>query len=449
MADPPCRQLVWLTSMPDGPSRFCSNHDRGRISTGIRTTVDFTKTNMAKELVQNHTDIDFTQCPGNSAYGIALIEPAFTYDVLSSMDDTQTQQRDYYYGVYPASVDQMYFFTVLSFHAFDEPLGLADWACTRERSFFTTVDQVNFAALCNALPEQARPKWIVDFPGPLPSTLLRLPLQMAVLIAHCRWKSFCICQLTARGKWFRKTAFRQVHVVQRQFSIQGFVFSEPRCIVQPGALAEMPTMMNHKFCESLAKSFRRLISHTELSADDLGDVCLYLNSLQIFTDEMREHSLSNKYGFQRGQGYAIQYLLESFFLSQLLTDSKHLGSVLQKSLRLVLPAKVADKMGSYISSTAVIPSQSTISRMRARVDTTWMFVWRDRFQEWLGDGLVVYLGTDSSPQAGRDYQIIMLDIIQKIAMPSMHVDITWLHRRPWVFTYDRMQIDRSTHFKPA
>jgi hypothetical protein len=164
-----------------------------------------------------------------------------------------------------------------------------------------------------------------------------------------------------------------------------------------------------------------------------------LNSLQIFTDELREHNLSNKYGLQHGQGYAIQYLLESFFLSQVLTDSQHLGSVLKKSLRLILPAKVADTMGTYFSSNTPVPSTATISRMRGRVDTTWMLVWRDRFQEWLDDGLVVYLGTDSSPQAGRDYQIIMLDIIPKIWLPGMHVEITWLHRRPWVFIYNRIK----------
>ena len=214
-----------------------------------------------------------------------------------------------------------------------------------------------------------------------------------------------------------------------RLSIEHFDFPVPRLTAQPEALAEMPSMLDHKFAESLSKEIRVLISHTQLGADKLADLHLHLSSLQHFTDEMREHNLGNKYGMLNGKGYAIWYLLETFFLSQMIGNSQRLGSVLQKSVRLVLPAACTDTLNPDFMSGRMVPSSATISKLRGTVDATWMLVWRDRLKEWLRHGVTIFSGTDSSPQGGRDYQILMLDITQKPAMPDLHVHINQLFLR--------------------
>ena len=47
----------------------------------------------------------------------------------------------------------------------------------------------------------------------------------------------------------------------------------------------------------------------------------------------------------------------------------------------------------------------------------------------LEGGAVVYLSTDSSPQGGRDYQIVVLDVVSKSDLAELHTSV---QRLEWV-----------------
>eukprot|EP00972_Heterocapsa_arctica_P111591 16426936-Heterocapsa_arctica.AAC.1 len=139
------------------------------------------------------------------------------------------------------------------------------------------------------------------------------------------------------------------------------------------------------------------------------------------------------HGKVRSQAFSILYLIRCFLLCQSLTSAAALKTAMCHAARLVMPSKAADIMeGALDNDNSTAPSPATVSRLRGRIDVSWMLIWRDRIQTWLDSngGLAVYPGTDSSPQGGRDYQILVLDFIPRAAMPELHAHTVAFDARP-------------------
>ena len=84
-----------------------------------------------------------------------------------------------------------------------------------------------------------------------------------------------------------------------------------------------------------------------------------------------------------------------------------------------------------------LPSQSTLCRLRGRIDVAYMLVTRILIKTCLeGRGLVMYPVVDSSPQGGRDYELMVLYITRRAVLARLHHRIQDLESRWYCFVPD-------------
>jgi len=166
---------------------------------------------------------------------------------------------------------------------------------------------------------------------------------------------------------------------------------------------------------------------------DFARLHLYMTAYTGMLDEMRGHLTLFASGKSRSRAYDVSYLTRCFFLCDALSNAAALKDVLINAARVLLPLKAAEILQRSLDGDerAPVPSASTISRLRGRIDMAWAMVWRSRIREWLCQGVdpVVYPGTDSSPQGGRDYQILVLDFVAGNDLASLHCDVVALEQR--------------------
>ena len=165
-------------------------------------------------------------------------------------------------------------------------------------------------------------------------------------------------------------------------------------------------------------------------AFDLAQMHLQMTAFHRFIDELRDHLNLHTTGKGRTTAYKISYLTRCFFPCDTLPNAASLKKALYWASRVILPPTAAYVIQrSLDAERSAVPSPSTISRLRGRIDVAWMMVWRKRLKEWLAHGLVVYPGTDSSPQGGRDYHKLLLDVIPRSAMADLQLRIQKLEAR--------------------
>ena len=70
-------------------------------------------------------------------------------------------------------------------------------------------------------------------------------------------------------------------------------------------------------------------------------------------------------------------------------------------------------------------------RMRGRIDVPWMLTFRKMLNELFqaGTGILIYPMVDSSPQGGRDYEMVVMNMIQETALITLHGNIVKLESR--------------------
>ena len=121
-----------------------------------------------------------------------------------------------------------------------------------------------------------------------------------------------------------------------------------------------------------------------------------------------------------GQASDIATLIHAFMLAACLKQDSRLKKVCHDAAHLLLPPHVAQEIISLMEAGVQMPSASVISRLRGRIDVCWMLVFRDRLHDMLQTGgVLVYPATDASPQAGRDYQMVVLNIIRRSVLPEL------------------------------
>ena len=99
--------------------------------------------------------------------------------------------------------------------------------------------------------------------------------------------------------------------------------------------------------------------------------------------------------------------------------------------------------GMITNRTIPLPSQSTLSRLRGRIDVAYMLVTRILIKTWLeGRGLVMYPVVDSSPQGGRDYELMVLYFTRRAVLARLHHRIRDLESR-WYCFFPDVIVDAS------
>ena len=125
--------------------------------------------------------------------------------------------------------------------------------------------------------------------------------------------------------------------------------------------------------------------------------------------------------------YSITSLLRFFILSGFLHADVDVREALESCCTLVLPPDQAEAALSLLRGDEHyklhVPSASAISRARFRVDVGWMLCFRSQLRDFLRSGGVkVLVQTDATFQAGKHYQITILNVIKNMDLPDLHKD---------------------------
>lgn len=141
-----------------------------------------------------------------------------------------------------------------------------------------------------------------------------------------------------------------------------------------------------------------------------------MHRLHLWNQEQREHDV-DRVGNHR-KCYHVRVLLETVLLCEHLKSDANLPSVILSVCRLVLPPQAAEHIQALINNTNEqrrlhTPSAATVSRARARVEAAYMFVCRNTLFA-RPDCLRICIMVDSSPQGGRDYELLMMTIVAKV-----------------------------------
>jgi hypothetical protein len=369
----------------------------------------------------------------------------------------------------------MYFFEVADVVALQTQVALAQLHGTVHQSFCSDLDEVTLTSVTRALDEtlaaagdDVRHRFQDVAPKP---DFIRLPTPFAVLCLKGHWDSFCVCEMGgrqgARGGWHvgrfhtlggqRVPRFGEAAAAPAPAEAQGqaggaghngnaqaqaALAPAPRAFASPqwSADAEQAAQVaefnfyepevGDAFCNEVQVAAARL--HELDPQRSLADLFLYMSAFVGFVDELRGFLATQAAGKTRSRAYNVTYLVRCFFLCDALSNAGDLKEVLYNAARVLLPLKAATVLQKSLDSRqAPIPSASTISRLRGRVDIAWAMIWRRRVGEWLQQpvGPVVYPATDASPQGGRDYQILVLDIIGGSDLAELHRDAVRLERR--------------------
>ena len=97
----------------------------------------------------------------------------------------------------------------------------------------------------------------------------------------------------------------------------------------------------------------------------------------------------------------------------------------------LLPLGLREAVVALMDKTVHVPSKSKISRSRASMDAAWILC----AQSWLFDGLDddplnIAIQIDSSPQAHRDYEMLLVRFVRDSVLASLHDLVVEAHDGP-------------------
>ena len=111
--------------------------------------------------------------------------------------------------------------------------------------------------------------------------------------------------------------------------------------------------------------------------------------------------------------------MEALLVSRLIKNSKELPQVLLRCVHYVFGADLSDHVARQLADkTMRVPSESTLSRARLKLDVLSMMARQERFRS--SDlEFFVMLSTDSSPQGGLDYLMTLEDRVSRAAAGNL------------------------------
>ena len=356
--------------------------------------------------------IDFSAHPHGHIYAIARVVPSFQYDDTSLLTEEQRLQYTCWARLLGGDLQgKAYFFSVVEVVLLRPPVENVKWTTCGVTSYFTPLEGHMLGRIFDTLVEDPGgvPDWVADNS----MAVVHLPHPWALLVANGIWRSFSICDL-GRGSGGRRVGWRlQMGATKRH------LFSEARWTYRHAPSDQVasinvysPTAMN-----GFADALRELLA---FAADNgvepprLEQTHVMLAAMQRASDDlelMLDADVLDESRHRNTAPYNVTLLVRCFLLCGLLRADSKLREAIVMAVRIVCPQGIADLIVDAIERgvrNLRLPSASTISRARARIDVSWMMVWRDRIRQWLLRGVTVHVGTDSSPQSGRDYQVVLL-----------------------------------------
>ena len=422
---------VWIATIPANSSMsqaVASGHGR-HVHTNLNTFAE-SAPQIQRDLEECNLDVG--ELESQHILGLALIKSDFVYDALHTLDAPQRLQYEFFQGL-DRTLDHssLYFFKLVVF----VPLGFTEIVqrvnVRYTRTWCFRLEEQQPQRLLNTIAAlQPLPHW-VDDNGP-PFVCLHLPRVYAYLLAMQHWKVFCLYDSPRPRLWKigwaghgqppELTALRTSFPPWRDFAEE----ADPQAldVFSPHDMNSMLTLL---------RNFAGGVDPASADAPELlREAHKWALRMQQHADTMRNFVYDmglRAWGQQqrRRREYDIYTLLECFFCADLLGNDSNLVEVLQHACKIVLPREQANMLLDSIQhgSARFAPDASQLSRMRLRIDVAFMFCMRQHYTEWLlhGRGVVLYPVVDASPQGGKDYEMVVLNIVEKRHLTELH-DLT-------------------------
>ena len=164
------------------------------------------------------------------------------------------------------------------------------------------------------------------------------------------------------------------------------------------------------------------------SAQKLADAYEIAAKVQNRVDLAREF-LTAKSDFRE----SMYELIDMYMAVHHLKDCRRYRSTLVTGCRLLLPPADADIMASIVGDKSkfklAADNSSLISRLRFRLDFAYMQFMRRKFKHWLSPedgGAVIYAMVDASPQGGRDYEMLLVNVVRRADLRDLQSAISTL-----------------------
>lgn len=427
-ANPP--KLVWLCSAPSGLQGAPRDAVGGILRIERRRYVSLNELACNDPAILGLADrsgLDFENHQPGHVFALAMVQPKFTYDDLQLLSFPERAQCNFYKSLAARVTEAMFFFQIVHIQPLQTSVPVGEWMRIATSTFFTDLDDDTFIRLRDEWSRRehdANATWLLNID--LPSAAVRLPLPFAVFCNIGRWKSFCVCDLSgtraSRGGW---NIGKSARPDGERVAVDRFgagAFQPPRFKPNPKDVSEL-SFYDPDVAESFADQIRVVASQLQAFDPqvDLSKLSLHTTAFQGFIDELRGYLHTNGSLKSRSKAYDLLYLMRCFFLCDVLSSAANLKRALHAASRVLLPPRAASIIQASLDvKGAAVPSPSTISRLRGRIDVAWMLVWRARISEWLKQGLIIYPSTDGSPQGGRDFQILVLDFVPRQDLPQLH-----------------------------
>ena len=259
-------------------------------------------------------------------------------------------------------------------------------------------------------------------------TLLRLPGPFLERIVDGVWHEFCVFDLggTGRqrggwriGQWSGHSLRFGSRKARGQREAHRQEVRRRQEVAATFSLGDAATVRG--FLREVKMAVTSLAEQCQVSLQDetLRNLRMQVLAAESYVDTLHHFRRDLIHGSRRH--FSVSHLLRCFFLCRHLSNSDSFRAVVINALKICLPAQITTpfiKMWEELCELPV-PSSATMSRFRGRLDVTWMLIWRDRFHVALQTGLIAYVGIDSSPQAGRDYMVVITDVVASSEIPML------------------------------
>ena len=186
----------------------------------------------------------------------------------------------------------------------------------------------------------------------------------------------------------------------------------------PEAEAELPEAPAPRETTAfVAAEVLRKIVHLESTAEAMSPADLQrtqdvLRALDIEDAGMRALSLKSS-----ARAYNIGKLIRTMLLARHLKAGGSLLSVIRVAAETALPAAIAAQLLEHWDKDSQVPSPATLSRTQLTLHAGWLlFQAADRNPPHADD--VLWMSVDSSPQGGRDWLMVSLELVQGPALAS-------------------------------
>ena len=390
-------------------------------------------------------------CKPNSVVALMLIQPIAPHHALLPLSAEEQCQYDVWRFLAAEEVEgNLHYYRILKLQSLSTkvPLDVAGGKFTKRSLGFLNVGWAEkcFSTGVLGVSEAGLAWWLQASGGRPPATLLRTTTSFACLIEKQVWTRVVVPDIKAKGitfmcGWGHAAVDRRTDDDLNLASDLWRMRDEMAQVVSRNVSCMLDDAWTP--CPVLASSAGSLLVQDALqdagqillgvsrpnSAEDRGALLqkLYLAGrvVQASLDEARFFRAENSC-LSRNSKYGIHALLNHFWLANCLHSDGQLRDVLAYAARVCLPPQAAAEALEFLDAAAEgrmrVPSASTISKARGRVDVAWMLLFRREVARKLEAGVKVFVQCDATWQAHREYQIVLLNFVETRDFPRLHED---------------------------